>query len=87
MDKDVIICRCEEITYGEVLGAIEDGALTVAGVKRRIGTGMGICQGKYCEKLISQIISDVTGIKLEEIHPDTKRPPTRPIEVKVFFED
>ena len=32
MDRNVIICRCMEITCGDVLDAIDEGACTVAGV-------------------------------------------------------
>lgn len=62
MDKNTVICRCQEITYGEVLEAIREGAVTVAGVKKRVGSGMGLCQGKYCEKLVAHIISEETGL-------------------------
>ena len=44
MDDHVIICRCQEITYGEIVQAIAEGATTVTGVKKRVGSGMGICQ-------------------------------------------
>ena len=52
MDDNVIICRCQEITYGEIVKAIEDGAISVTGVKKRVGSGMGSCQGKYCESTL-----------------------------------
>ena len=39
MDDNVIICRCQEITYGEIVKAIEDGAISVTGVKKRVGSG------------------------------------------------
>ena len=66
MDDNVIICRCQEITYGEIVKAIEDGAISVTGVKKRVGSGMGSCQGKYCEHLVAQIISEKTGIPVSE---------------------
>ncbi|MCF0137500.1 MAG: (2Fe-2S)-binding protein [Oscillospiraceae bacterium] len=87
MNQNVVICRCQEITYGDVLNAIKDGALTVAGVKKRVGSGMGLCQGKYCEALVANIISEQTGIPLEEILPDTRRAPARPVDVTAFLED
>ena len=34
MEDHVIICRCEEITYGEIKQAIRDGATTLDGIKR-----------------------------------------------------
>jgi len=51
-----IICRCEQITRGEILGAIARGAVTVDGVKRRVGSGMGRCQGSRCSDEIQQIL-------------------------------
>mgnify|MGYP004447941417 FL=1 len=87
MNQNVGICRCQEITYGDVLNAIKDGALTVAGVKKRVGSGMGLCQGKYCEALVANIISEQTGIPLEDILPDTRRAPARPVDVTAFLED
>ena len=86
MERSTVICRCMEITYGDVLDAIADGATSVTGVKKRVGSGMGICQGKYCEKLVASIVSRETGKPLSEVLPDTKRAPVRPIEAAVFLE-
>lgn len=86
MERNIVICRCMEITYGDVLDAIADGAVSVAGVKKRVGSGMGICQGKYCEKLVAWIIAQKTGKPMSEILPDTKRAPVRPVEAGVFLE-
>ncbi len=44
MENDIIICRCQEVTRQEILDAIEQGATTVDGVKRRTRAGMGLCQ-------------------------------------------
>ena len=57
-DDNIIICRCEEITLGEIKQAIRDGARDVTGVKRRTRAGMGLCQGRTCEKLVQQIIKE-----------------------------
>jgi glycerol-3-phosphate dehydrogenase len=51
-----IICRCEKITRAEILEAIRRGATTVDGVKRRLGTGMGRCQGSRCGWEIAKIL-------------------------------
>lgn len=47
MEDHVIICRCEEITYGEIKQAIRDGATTLDGIKRVTRAGKGLCQGAY----------------------------------------
>lgn len=51
-----IICQCEGITKGQVLDAVSRGAATVDAVKRRVGTGMGACQGARCGWRIAQIL-------------------------------
>ena len=53
-----IICRCENITRAEIVEAIRRGAVSADGVKRRVGSGMGRCQGSRCawemEKLLEE---------------------------------
>ena len=76
---DLIICRCEEVTLDEIKQAIKEGARDVTGIKRRTRAGMGLCQGRTCEKLVQQIIKEELGIKVEEIETSTFRPPVRPV--------
>jgi len=78
-DDDIIICRCEEVTLGEIKQAIKEGARDVTGIKRRTRAGMGLCQGRTCEKLVQQILKEELGKKVEEIRTSTFRPPVRPV--------
>ena len=54
-----IVCRCEQISEGEILDALKGplGATTVKGVKKRCRPGMGRCQGGFCEPLVMEILS------------------------------
>ena len=61
-----IICLCEKITRAEILEAIRRGATTVDGVKRRLGTGMGRCQGNRCGWRIAKILKE-TGANPEPL--------------------
>lgn len=76
---DILVCRCEEVTLGEIKEAIRQGARDVTGVKRRVRAGMGLCQGRTCEKLVQQILCQELGITLKEAGSSTARPPVRPI--------
>lgn len=76
---DILVCRCEEVTLGEIKEAIRQGARDVTGVKRRVRAGMGLCQGRTCEKLVQQILCQELGITLKEAGSSTTRPPVRPI--------
>lgn len=84
MYEDNVICRCQEVTRQEILDAIADGADTIDGVKRRTRAGMGLCQGKTCERLVAKIISEQTGKKMEEILPQRSRMPVRPVKLGVI---
>jgi len=64
-----IICRCENVTEGEIVDAIkrEAGATTVDGIKRRVRPGTGRCQGGFCGPRVQEIIARELNIKMEEI--------------------
>ena len=78
-DDDMIVCRCEEVTLGQIKEAIRQGARDVTGVKRRTRAGMGLCQGRTCEKLVQAILRQELGESPEQISASTPRPPVRPI--------
>ncbi len=64
-----IICRCEEVSKGEILDAIHSPipALTIDAIKRRTRAGMGRCQGGFCSPLVADIIKQETGKELIDI--------------------
>ena len=53
-----IICQCEGITRSEIMEAIRRGAASVDGVKRRVGSGMGRCQGSRCTFEIQKLLEE-----------------------------
>lgn len=54
-----VICRCEQVTEGEILAAIHRplGATTLDGVKRRTRAGMGRCQAGFCSPKTVEILA------------------------------
>ena len=64
-----VICRCENITEGDILDAIKrkPGAVTLDGVKRRCRAGMGRCQGGFCGPRVQEILARELNKPLEEI--------------------
>ena len=77
ISDDVHVCRCEEITAGEIRRAISAGAISVNDVKRRTRAGMGLCQGIYCVRTIASLIHVEAGEPLANLVPMTARPPAR----------
>ena len=57
-DDQEIVCQCEGVTRAEILEAIRRGATTVDGVKRRVGSGMGRCQGSRCGFPIEKLLEE-----------------------------
>jgi bacterioferritin-associated ferredoxin len=81
---DLVICRCEEITRGEIEAAIRNGIHTLNGVKRITRAGMGLCQGQTCQQLIARILAKELGLSAADIDPTTARGPVRPLRLEVF---
>ena len=81
---DLVICRCEEITRGEIKNAIRNGIQTLNGVKRITRAGMGLCQGQTCQQLVARILTEELGLSAAEIDPTTARGPVRPLRLEVF---
>ena len=65
----VIVCRCMEISEGEIVDAINRtlGAKSLDGIKRRVHQGMGRCQAGFCTSRTMEILSRETGIPMEKI--------------------
>lgn len=83
-DDDMLICRCEEVTKGEIRKAVHEGMWTLTEVRRYLRIGMGLCQGQTCSKLVKGIVARELGISPAELEPATSRVPMRPIEMKIF---
>ena len=83
-DDDLIVCRCEEITKGEIRRAVYDGMYTVNEVKRYTRAGMGLCQGLTCGRNVKAIIAKELGIRPDHLEEATPRPPDRPVTAIVY---
>ena len=62
-----VVCRCEEVTEGEIRAAIRArvGARTLDGIKRRTRSGMGRCQGGFCTPRLIEILGSELGLPPE----------------------
>jgi len=88
MEKDdIIICRCEEISRGEIVEALRHGCKKMDDVKRVTRAGMGLCQGKTCRPLVARVMAEATGVPVGTIRPSSFRPPVRPLKMKQLAEE
>lgn len=71
-DYGEIVCRCESITKGEVIEALNTplDICSVDSIKRRVRAGGGRCQGGFCTAKIMKIISEVKNVPVTKINKD-----------------
>ena len=85
-----IICRCEEVTLGEIREAVSRGTQSVNEVKGLTRCGMGNCQGRICGELVARAIAAEQGLVddypdcIESVGTFTPRPPIHPLPLSVL---
>ena len=67
-----IICRCETVTEGEMVDTLHSPIppVSIDGIKRRCGAGMGRCQGGFCGPRVHEIIARETGMPMQDVMQD-----------------
>jgi NADPH-dependent 2,4-dienoyl-CoA reductase/sulfur reductase-like enzyme/Fe-S-cluster-containing hydrogenase component 2/bacterioferritin-associated ferredoxin len=73
LDDDMIVCRCERVTAGEIRGLIRSGLRDLNELKAVTRAGMGACGGKTCPSLIKRLFHE-EGVPDHQITDFTKRP-------------
>ncbi len=76
---DTIVCRCEEISAGEIREVAKLGCVGANQAKFFTRTGMGPCQGRMCGLTASAIIATTTGLSMDDVGAARIRPPLKPI--------
>lgn len=86
-DDNLLVCRCEEVTKGEIRKAVHEGIFTLEEMRRYLRSGMGLCQGQTCGKLVKSIIASELRVSPDQVEPASSRAPMRPIEMRILAED
>lgn len=79
-NKDhLIVCRCEEVTYGQLQSTIAAYKCSARELKLRTRAGMGFCGGRTCRMMIDRMIESANpDVTTNEI-PLKYQPPVRAI--------
>jgi NADPH-dependent 2,4-dienoyl-CoA reductase/sulfur reductase-like enzyme len=80
-EDEVIACRCEEVSVGQIRRAARLGAQGPNQIKAFTRCGMGPCQGRICGPVVAAITADVLGKPIAEIGTWRPRAPFKPITV------
>ncbi len=84
--SETVVCRCEEVTYGDIKSATENGARDINDLKRRTRLGMGNCQGTFCGQVANELMWKATG-KAWSRSGFTARQPIRPVPIGIIAGD
>lgn len=85
MDDNTIICRCEEVTLGQIKKAIACGLTSVSEIRKFTRTGMGLCQGRTCQRNLVGILRS-QGISVTEADLPKVRPPVTNVKISELIE-
>jgi bacterioferritin-associated ferredoxin len=80
-DDETVVCRCEELTAGQIREAVALGARDPAQVKGQTRTGMGPCQGRMCETTMAEIIAAASATPVDQVGSLRVRPPLKPLTI------
>jgi NAD(P)H-nitrite reductase large subunit len=76
---DVIVCRCEDVSAGEIRQHVELGCLGPNQTKAFSRCGMGPCQGRLCGLSVTEIIAEHRQVPAAEVGYYRIRSPLKPI--------
>jgi len=80
IEDEAVVCRCEEVTAGELRRLIAAGHDSPAALKRACRVGMGRCQGRYC----AAVVARMTTAEVGEFGLFAPRPPAKPVPIRAL---
>ena len=76
---DVVVCRCEEVTLGQIRQAVAQGCPGPNQLKAFTRCGMGPCQGRQCGPIISEAMATMAGAAVDKMGYFRLRSPVKPV--------
>jgi len=64
---DTVVCRCEDVAWEELTGALAAGPSDLRSVKGLTRCGMGYCQGRVCGPVVQYAAARLTGRRLDAV--------------------
>jgi NADPH-dependent 2,4-dienoyl-CoA reductase/sulfur reductase-like enzyme len=82
-----ILCRCENITVGEVRAAADQGLREINRVKAATRLGMGRCQGRVCGIAGTEVLAARLGVSVDSVGRLRAQPPVKPMPIDALAGD
>ena len=84
---ELIVCRCEEITAGELRACARDtGARELNRLKALTRIGMGRCQGRMCAPAAARLLADAAGCALQDVGRFRGQAPIKPLPITLMHD-
>jgi thioredoxin reductase len=80
-DRETLICRCEEVSFGQIEDALAEDLAMIGAVKRQTRVGMGRCQGRYCGPVLDTLMAARRGYVRDDYSGFAPRVPVRPVRI------
>lgn len=84
--KDIIICRCEDVSLQDLHDCLDEGYTDFETIKRIIRVGMGPCQANTCGLLVQREIAKYIKKPLNEVKVQKVRPLITGVKMKSIIE-
>jgi NADPH-dependent 2,4-dienoyl-CoA reductase/sulfur reductase-like enzyme len=84
---ETVVCRCEEVTAAEIVDSLVADSSDPNAVKSITRAGMGMCQGRNCQRQIAALIARHAGKKVSELPVFTPRAPVKPVPIDLIAEE
>ncbi|MDQ1353289.1 MAG: hypothetical protein QG657_3595 [Acidobacteriota bacterium] len=81
---DTVVCRCEDITMGDIKNGIDMGFTTSRGLKTAVRVSMGNCQGRTCGPIVFDLLNLLGKQEPGAIGPFHARPPLKPVSISAL---
>ncbi|MPQ83738.1 NAD(P)-binding protein [Pseudomonas sp. MAFF 730085] len=76
---ELILCRCEEVSAGDVRAVVDEGHWEINRVKAHCRVGMGRCQGRMCGLAAAEIIAERSGRGIQNVGRLRGQAPIKPL--------
>lgn len=83
-EPDTIICRCENLSLGQVEAGLSPALHSAGALKRVTRVGMGKCQGRYCGPVVTELASRKSGKPVDERAGFFSQVPYKPTEIAMM---
>lgn len=76
---ETIICRCEEVSAGDIRATVKEGHWEINRVKAMCRVGMGRCQGRMCGLAATELVAHCSGRELQQVGRLRGQAPIKPL--------